>query len=79
MRCFLEAFSFIIIYWVTLNNVMDGSIIKILYADVVLEKRKDNRTGCSGMFQAIWHANRWGKILYGMIMFAVAMVCTLLY
>jgi hypothetical protein len=62
-----------IIYWVTLNNVMDGSIIKILYADVVLEKEKTIGQAVRECFRQFGTLTV-GKILYGMIMFTVAIV-----
>ena len=61
------------IYWVTLNNVMDGSIIKILYADVVLEKEKTIGQAVRECFRQFGTLTV-GKILYGMIMFTVAIV-----
>lgn len=66
-----------IIYWVTLNNVFDGSIIKILYADVVLKKEKTIGQVVRECFRQ-FGTLVLGKILYGMIIYAVAMVVYLI-
>lgn len=66
-----------IIYWVTLNNVFDGSILKILYADVVLKKEKTIGQVVRECFRQ-FGTLILGKILYGMIMYAVAMVVYLI-
>ncbi|HEY8500372.1 MAG TPA: hypothetical protein VIL89_07110 [Clostridia bacterium] len=65
------------IYWVTLNNVFDGSIIKILYADVVLKKEKTIGQVVRECFRQ-FGTLLLGKILYGMIIYAVAMVVYLI-
>ncbi|HAA26210.1 MAG TPA: hypothetical protein DCE11_08890 [Ruminiclostridium sp.] len=61
------------IYWITLNNVFDGSIIKILYADVVLQREKTIGQVVRECFRQ-FGTLVVGKILYGMIIYAVAMV-----
>ena len=66
-----------IIYWVTLNNVMDGSIIKILYADVVLKKEKTVGQVVRECFRQFGTLVA-GKILYGMIMFVIAIALYLI-
>ncbi|NLG89434.1 MAG: hypothetical protein GX494_09550 [Clostridiaceae bacterium] len=58
------------IYWATLNNVFDGSIVKILYADVVLNREKTIGQVVRECFRQ-FGTLVLGKVLYGMIMSAV--------
>jgi len=66
-----------LIYWNTLNNVFEGSIVKILYADVVLKKEKTIKQAVRECFRQFGTLIA-GKFLYGIIMGAVAVVLYLI-
>lgn len=64
-----------VIYFVTLKNVMEGSIVKILYADVVLEQKKTVKQAVKECFR------QFGTLFLGRMLYILiqGVVITVLY